>query len=399
MKPTVVLAAVTALWVVLATAVVLFMLGDTPTCTPATNLTPTTTVAPAPVPVADSKPANAPTPGLRVWPLAPGYEISDVFGSRGGSHKGVDLAAPAGTPIYAAMDGVVHESGPATGFGDWIVLDHNDNGAPVGTVYGHMYEDDLLVRAGDQVTAGQLIARVGSNGESSGAHLHFEVYLDGGRLTGGRAVDPVPWLDGANTPSGGGAEPGKPAAPPCPSTPGGVDNLAPGQVPPEFEPWYRRAGTLCPQISSSLLAAQGRKEGGHGPGGVANLNALSETGAQGPSQFMPGTWATWGQPVDEQGNPTGPPGTGDVHKPSDAIMAQGRFMCHIAAAVDGWIAEGRVTWSEDRRILYLAGYNAGEGAVLASGGFPTGSNDYVVQTRPYAYDIVAMEPEYARVLS
>ncbi|WP_067694634.1 peptidoglycan DD-metalloendopeptidase family protein [Nocardia jejuensis] len=402
-QPSAILLCVLAFWAATAMIVVVFMLGDdTPDCTPAGSTAPTSTT-PATntdtVLVGDAKPAPAPGPvasmGSRVWPVAPGsYEISDVFGSRGGSHKGVDLAAPAGTPIYAAMDGVVAESGPASGFGEWIVLDHNDNGAQVGTVYGHMYAQDLLVHAGDQVKAGQQISRVGSNGESTGAHLHFEVYLDGGRLTGGHAVDPVPWLDGASAPSGQG-EAAKPVAPPCPTTPGGgVDNLQPGKVPPDFEPWYRKAGALCPQISSSLLAAQGRQEGGWSPDGGAKVTALSETGAQGPAQFMPGTWQSWGTPVDEQGNPTGPPGTGDVHKPSDAIMAQGRFMCHIAEAIDGWIASGQVTWSGDRRVLYLAGYNAGEGAVLASGGFPSGHSDYEVQTRPYADNILAMEPEY-----
>ncbi|MEV6071814.1 M23 family metallopeptidase [Nocardia sp. NPDC052001] len=393
MKASALVLAAAAFWAVTATIVVIFLLGDdTPDCTPAP-----TTGSGSSVLVADAQPAPGPAVpfGTKVWPVEPGkYVISDVFGARGGTHMGVDLAAPEGTPIYAAMDGVVRESGPASGFGDWIVIDSNDNGAPVGTVYGHMYESGLLVHAGDPVKAGQQIATVGTNGQSTGPHLHFEVYVDGGRLTGGRAIDPVPWLNGASTPSSGGGAPAAPA-PVCASTPGGGgDNLQPGKVPPDFEPWYRKAGALCPQISSSLLAAQGRQEGGWSPDGGANVTALSSTGAQGPAQFMPGTWSSWGTPVDDQGNPSGPPGTGDVHKPSDAIMAQGRFMCHIASAIDGWIAEGKVTWSGDRRVLYLAGYNAGEGAVLASGGFPTGHSDYEVQTRPYADNILAMEPEY-----
>lgn len=384
-----VVAALVAFWFTASIAVIVFMLGDdTPDCTPK----PTGPAATAP---ADPSPVAAASvaPGSRVWPVEAGkYEISDVFGSRGGEHRGVDLAAPQGTLIYAAADGLVVEAGPASGFGMWIVLDHNIGG-PVGTVYGHMYPGDLLVAGGDQVKAGQPIARVGSNGQSSGPHLHFEVYVEGGRLSGGTAIDPVPWLDGATTTSGGDA--GAPApAPECATPGGGVDNLQPGVVPPEFEPWYRRAGSLCPQISSSLLAAQGRQEGGWSPEGGPNVTALSETGAQGPSQFMPGTWQSWGAPVDEAGNPVGPPGTGDVHKPSDAIMAQGRFMCHIADAIDGWIASGQVTWSGDRRVLYLAGYNAGEGAVLRSGGFPEGHSDYVNQTRPYADNIIAMEPQY-----
>ncbi|MET9490024.1 M23 family metallopeptidase [Nocardia sp. NPDC006630] len=409
-----IVAAIAALWITAAALLVVFLLDDDSSCSPG---------GPAPA---------GPVPaGSKVYPVAQGvFTITDGFGARGGAHKGTDYAAPEGTPIYAAMDGVVAESGPASGFGDWIVIDHNIDGATWSTVYGHMYEQDLLVHAGDHVSAGQLISRVGTNGESSGPHLHFEVWTAGGRLHGGTPIDSVPWLEGAVNPGGppapgtttaapgptvdpaGVAVPGAPTptAAPAPTTTssssgcttaggGGVDNLEPGKVPPEFEPWYRRAGTICPQISSSLLAAQGRQEGGFSPEGGANTAALSSTGAQGPSQFEPGTWLTWGAPVDDQGNSIGPVGTGDIHKPSDAIMAQGHYMCHIAAAVDGWIAEGKVTAPADRRELYLAGYNAGEGAVLSSGGFPTGSNDYVVQTRPYVDNILAMEPQYARVLS
>jgi len=78
----------------------------------------------------------------------------------------------------------------------------------------------------------------------------------------------------------------------------------------------------------------------------------------------------------------------------DAVMTQGHYMCTIAATIDGWIDDGTVSAPNGRTELYLAGYNAGEGAVLASGGFPTGHTDYVVQTRPYADKIIAAEPQY-----
>ncbi|WP_327146827.1 M23 family metallopeptidase [Nocardia sp. NBC_01327] len=416
-------AALAALWITAALMLVVFLLDDDSTCGTA-----------VPAPASPGAPLPA---GSKVYPVAQGvFTITDGFGARGGAHKGTDYAAPEGTPIYAAMDGVVHDSGPASGFGDWIVLDHNINGEIWSTVYGHMYEKDLLVHVGDQIAAGQQISRVGTNGESTGPHLHFEVWTAGGRNGGGTPIDSVPWLEGAAQPGAGpaptpgatpapgvtvdpaaaagtgtGISPTTPAPAPAPTTTGnsagcapadsggGVDNLQPGLVPPEFEPWYRRAGALCPQISSSLLAAQGRQEGGFSPEGGANTSALSQTGAQGPSQFEPYTWTSWGAPVDDQGTPIGPVGTGDIHKPSDAIMAQGRFMCHIAEAVDGWISSGQVHWSGDRRELYVAGYNAGEGAVLSSGGFPTGSSDYVTQTRPYVDNILAMEPQYRRALS
>ncbi|WP_068273882.1 M23 family metallopeptidase [Aldersonia kunmingensis] len=133
--------------------------------------------------------------GRVVSPVAPGaFQLSSGFGPRdGGFHSGQDMAALAGTPILAVTDGTVAAAGPATGFGDWIVLDTTVDGQKVSTVYGHMYPDGVLVHTGDTVRAGQHIANVGSNGESTGPHLHFEVW-PGGRLSGGHAIDPGPWL-------------------------------------------------------------------------------------------------------------------------------------------------------------------------------------------------------------
>ncbi|MBM9838627.1 peptidoglycan DD-metalloendopeptidase family protein [Rhodococcus hoagii] len=112
-------------------------------------------------------------------------------------HRGVDIAGPVGTPIFAMADGVVNTAGPADGFGQWIVIDHQISGQLVSTVYGHMFEDGVLVKTGDQVKAGQHIANEGYNGEVSppgagGAHLHFEVW-EGGRLSGGDDSDPMPY--------------------------------------------------------------------------------------------------------------------------------------------------------------------------------------------------------------
>lgn len=108
------------------------------------------------------------------------------FGGRWGSfHSGIDIAAPMGTPIYAAMSGTVVDSGPASGFGNWIRIQHPDGTM---TIYGHMVS--LYVSAGQHVEAGQVIAGVGNLGFSTGPHLHFEVHPHGY----GSAVDPVPWL-------------------------------------------------------------------------------------------------------------------------------------------------------------------------------------------------------------
>ncbi|QTR02512.1 M23 family metallopeptidase, partial [Saccharothrix algeriensis] len=107
------------------------------------------------------------------------------FGARWGtSHYGVDIANSIGTPILSAMDGVVVEAGPASGFGLWVRVQHNDGTI---TVYGHVNE--ILVSQGQQVAAGEQIATMGNRGQSTGPHLHFEVWLGGSQK-----VDPLPWL-------------------------------------------------------------------------------------------------------------------------------------------------------------------------------------------------------------
>ncbi|MGX1762811.1 M23 family metallopeptidase, partial [Streptomyces lydicus] len=197
------LAATAAVLFAVPLLVVLLLIGDDEKQCPPTGSAP---ASPAPGGGAELPPGTT-----KVWPIRSGeYTISDVFGSRGGGHRGVDMAAPEGTAIYAAAAGVVADAGPASGFGQWIVLDHNINGSVVSTVYGHMYPSGVLVHTGDSVSAGQQIAMVGSNGESTGAHLHLEV-VPGGRLSGGSQVDPMPWLADAGQPGGGSA--------PAPTTP------------------------------------------------------------------------------------------------------------------------------------------------------------------------------------
>jgi murein DD-endopeptidase MepM/ murein hydrolase activator NlpD len=104
----------------------------------------------------------------------------------GQMHYGIDLAAPLGTPILAATDGVVLRAGPASGFGNAVYIQDADGDVQV---YGHMKYYN--VRAGQIVHAGDQIAKVGSQGESTGPHLHFQ--LDRGSMTG-KPFDPIPWL-------------------------------------------------------------------------------------------------------------------------------------------------------------------------------------------------------------
>ncbi len=320
---------------------------------------------------------SLPTPSAnRTHPVGGSFTVSDVFGARGGTHKGVDFAAPAGTPILAAAAGRVVAAGPASGFGNWIVVDSVDEqGQRFSTVYGHMFDDRMHVRVGDQVTAGQHIADVGSAGESTGPHLHFEV-VPGGRLEGGTPVDPIPWLAGAATPgisrdqlcTNGFGAPGA--------------NLAPGKVPPELEQWFRRGGSLCPQISASLLAAQDQQESGF----VRGLT--SPAGARGLAQFLPDTAKAIdpldGQPfvIDADGN-----GAASVWDDGDAIVGQARYMCYLASQAEQWNVSGRV--HGDVPALALAAYNAGSDKVLAYGGVPP-----YAETQAYVSHILATEPSF-----
>jgi len=122
-------------------------------------------------------------------PLPTGtFRVSSCFAPRWGSfHYGLDLAAPAGTPFFAAGDGVVIEAGPMGGYGNVIMIEHADGTI---TVYGH--EEKVLVEKGERVKAGQLIGLVGNLGQSTGYHLHFEVRV--GDVNGEKA-DPVDWLE------------------------------------------------------------------------------------------------------------------------------------------------------------------------------------------------------------
>jgi murein DD-endopeptidase MepM/ murein hydrolase activator NlpD len=111
--------------------------------------------------------------------------LTSTFGARWGTtHYGIDIANSLGTPIVAAADGVVIEAGPASGFGLWVRIQHADGTI---TVYGHM--DSFSVSEGQQVKAGEQIARMGNRGESTGTHLHFEVWNPDGMK-----IDPLPWL-------------------------------------------------------------------------------------------------------------------------------------------------------------------------------------------------------------
>ena len=119
--------------------------------------------------------------GALCWPLPGHTYISchfgevDAFGNAG--HRGTDIPAPEGTPILAAHSGTVLVSGWNDSYGNQVLL---DNGAGLSTRYAHMTQ--TAVTAGEAVTAGQVIGYVGSTGDSTGNHLHFEVMQGGVRM-------------------------------------------------------------------------------------------------------------------------------------------------------------------------------------------------------------------------
>lgn len=123
------------------------------------------------------------------------FKESSGYGPRaGGFHKGIDFAAPLGTPIPAQYGGTVVQAGPASGFGNWVVI--KPSGASVDTIYGHMKR--MKVKTGQHVKAGQIIAWVGSEGQSSGPHVHYEL-RDG---LGGKSYNPMTYGASAGNPAG-----------------------------------------------------------------------------------------------------------------------------------------------------------------------------------------------------
>ncbi|PYF96359.1 Murein DD-endopeptidase MepM and murein hydrolase activator NlpD, contain LysM domain [Georgenia satyanarayanai] len=144
--------------------------------------------------------AAEPPPPTFVMPLGQNtFRVSSSYGGRtdpfngaAAFHEGVDLAAPMDTPIYAVADGVVDYVGPGKdGRSSMIiVIAHDVAGQRFYSWYNHMYADDLYVQEGQSVSAGEVIAGVGSNGRSTGPHLHFEIHTDDALTT----TDPLAWL-------------------------------------------------------------------------------------------------------------------------------------------------------------------------------------------------------------
>ncbi|SEC35250.1 peptidoglycan DD-metalloendopeptidase family protein [Paenibacillus sp. GP183] len=114
-----------------------------------------------------------------------GYRVNPVTGKKDEFHKGIDFGAPNGTSIVAAENGVVIVASWWSGYGNTVIIDHGNG---VWTLYGHIRNDGTVVKKGDIVKRGQKIAEVGSTGQSTGNHLHFEVRKNE------QPIDPKPFL-------------------------------------------------------------------------------------------------------------------------------------------------------------------------------------------------------------
>lgn len=145
--------------------------------------------APEPPPPAAVQPAPSAGGGRFLWPLE-GKVVVGYGPQPGGLHNdGINIAADRGTPVRAADDGMVAYAGNELGgFGNLLLIKHADGWL---TAYAH--NEEILVKIGDTVRRGQMVARVGSSGSANAPQLHFEI------RRGERPVDPMPLLDGSAT--------------------------------------------------------------------------------------------------------------------------------------------------------------------------------------------------------
>lgn len=124
------------------------------------------------------------------WPFLVGVGMSYGYGMRSGRlHEGIDFVPGNGAPIQAIADGTVRiatEQGAA--YGVTVYIDHVIDGSVITSHYSHMQYGSLQVKAGDKVKVGDIVGKTGNTGRSYGAHLHFELIVNG------TTIDPMPWL-------------------------------------------------------------------------------------------------------------------------------------------------------------------------------------------------------------
>lgn len=124
------------------------------------------------------------------WPFLVGVGMSYGYGMRSGRlHEGIDFVPGNGAPVQAIADGTVRiatEQGGA--YGVTVYIDHVIDGSVITSHYSHMQYGSLQVKAGDTVKVGTIVGKTGNTGRSYGAHMHFELIVNGS------TIDPMPWL-------------------------------------------------------------------------------------------------------------------------------------------------------------------------------------------------------------
>ena len=255
-------------------------------------------------------------------------------------HVGIDYAAPEGTPVTAAADGVVTLAGRVADGAVDIVIKH---AAGVETLYGHL-QPGLRVHAGQRVRAGQVIGKVGMTGKTTGPHLHFAL------TRGGVPLDPAPLLGRGVLPGigkGGSGTDGAGSA----TGAGGPDLAAFDGVADEI-PFAKeiRAAAVEAGIDPLLLASMVKFESGFRP------RAVSYLGAMGLCQLMPATARALG-----------------VTNPFDPVQNLRGGARYLASNLKLY----------GRADLALAAYQAGRGSVDRAGGMPASPT-----TRHYVTGII-----------
>jgi murein DD-endopeptidase MepM/ murein hydrolase activator NlpD len=151
-----------------------------------------------PVPKPPMPAPTPPPPSDHVFPIRGTFTFGGKdsrfgAGRPGHKHQGQDLSAAEGTPIVAPWPGTIEVVRfQANGAGYYVVLDGDNEDRDY--VFMHLRKGSILVERGQAVSKGQPLAEVGNTGASSGAHLHFEIWVGGGWYTGGKPVDPLPFL-------------------------------------------------------------------------------------------------------------------------------------------------------------------------------------------------------------
>lgn len=123
-----------------------------------------------------------------------GFRRDPITGQAGSGHGGTDISATTGTPIYAVADGTVSASQFHSSYGNYVKIDHGDDGGGnhVETLYAHMSR--RVATAGQKVVQGQVIGYVGSTGRSTGPHLHLEVRINGTRVDALNYFPSLNWI-------------------------------------------------------------------------------------------------------------------------------------------------------------------------------------------------------------